>query len=75
MQLTVTMTSFIGATVFSRSEFGQSMGPIFFRIVACSGAESSLLQCTRTTYRNDVFCSRARGAGVRCEGKQRVYLL
>ena len=53
-----------GAQAYSYAYFGQGTGPIQLDNVGCSGAESTLLQCSHLTIINN--CVHAEDAGVRC---------
>ena len=56
----------IDAVAFGNAQFGAGAGPIYLDNVACSGSESSLLDCPRRSF---VSCySWNGGAGVRCQG-------
>ena len=54
------------AVAFGTGQFGGGVGPIYLDNVACSGRESNLLDCPKSSF---VSCySWRRGAGVRCQG-------
>ena len=54
------------AVAYNTRQFGGGAGPIYLDNVACSGSESNLLDCPRSSF---VSCySSRRGAGVRCQG-------
>ena len=56
----------LDAVAYNTGQFGAGAGPIYLDNVACSGTESNLLDCSRSSF---VSChSRHRGAGVRCQG-------
>ena len=55
------------AVVLTTSHFGGGAGPIYLDGVVCSGRESNLMNCSRSSF---VSChSSRRGAGVRCQGR------
>ena len=63
---------------FTDAHFGAGAGPIYLDEVGCSGSESNLLNCSRSSF---VSCyqtyrwgrRRTRGgAGVRCQGKYQM---
>ena len=61
------------AVAFSTAQFGGGAGPIYLDNVACSGRESNLLDCPRSSF---VSChSRRRGAGVRCQGIELMIII
>ena len=54
------------AVAFSSTQFGVGIGPLRLSGVQCSGSESHLIECSRSSY---IACnSWRRGAGVRCQG-------
>ena len=59
---------------FSSAHFGVGTGPIHLDNMGCSGSESSLLDCQRSS---SVSCFRGHieDAGVRCQGMQYIYIL
>ena len=61
------------AVAFGTRQFGTGVGPIYLDNVACSGSESNLLDCSRSSF---VSCpSSRRGAGVRCQGIELMIIL
>ena len=61
------------AVAFGTRQFGGGAGPIYLDNVACSGSESNLLDCPRSSF---VSChSSRRGAGVRCQGIELMIIL
>ena len=61
------------AVAFGTRQFGGGAGPIYLDNVACSGSESTLLDCPRSSF---VSChSSRRGAGVRCQGIELMIIL
>ena len=61
------------AVAFGTRQFGGGAGPIYLDNVACSGSESTLLDCSRSSF---VSCySWRRGAGVRCQGIELMIIL
>ena len=58
------MMIFVGVAVF-QAAFGQGTGPVLLSYVRCTGADSSLLRCSRIgTYLHQ--CSHSQDAGVVC---------
>ena len=56
------------AVAFSNAHFGAGVGPIFFDDVGCSGSESGLVGCSRSS--SVVSCyGHYEDAGVRCQGR------
>ena len=55
------------AVAFSRAHFGAGIGTIYLDNVGCTGSETRLIDCTRST---TVSCSggHSEDAGVRCQG-------
>ena len=55
------------AVAFSSAHFGRGVGPIYLGNVYCSGRESNLTDCSRSSAE---FCYGGHGgdAGVRCQG-------
>ena len=58
----------IGAMAFSNAYFGAGIGTIFLNDVGCTGSETNLTDCTRSS---TVSCisGHSEDAGVRCQGK------
>ena len=58
----------IGAMAFSNAYFGVGTGTIFLDDVGCTGSETNLTDCTRSS---TVTCisGHTEDAGVRCQGK------
>jgi hypothetical protein len=54
------------------SMFGRATGPIWLDDVICSGSESSLLDCARST-QGSSNCDHAEDAGAVCTGKSRAH--
>ena len=54
------------AVAFTTANFGIGSGPVYLNNVACSGSESSLIDCPRSSYASCYYYSG--GAGVRCQG-------
>ena len=50
---------------FTYARFGAGAGPVYLDEVDCSGSESNLFNCSRSSF---VSCWQ-RGAGVRCQGR------
>lgn len=61
----VTITCVAGSVAFTDSLFGNGNGPLVYSNVACSGSETSITQCSKTTY-PDFTCSKNKAAGVKC---------
>ena len=55
------------ATARTNAYFGAGTGPIYLEDVACSGSETSLLQCSSDPLLSG-GCSHSQDAGVECEG-------
>ena len=57
-----------GAVAFSSAHFGAGIGPIYLDDVDCTGSESNLIECSRSS---NVTCTsgHSQDAGVRCQGK------
>ena len=55
------------AVVFTNAHFGRGAGKIYLDGVSCTGHETNLLDCTRSS---SVSCSsgHSEDAGVRCQG-------
>ena len=66
------MLTTIGAEIFTNAHFGEGTGPIAYTNVACSGIESSLLDCD---YSTDVStCTHGDDAGASCQESKSVIL-
>ena len=54
------------AVAYNNSHFGVGTGPIYLEIVACSGSEGKLIDCSHTSI---VSCTNdhTQDAGVRCQ--------
>ena len=57
------------AVALTGARFGAGAGPIYLDEVGCTGSESNLFNCSRSSF---VSC-RQRGAAVRCQGRYEVY--
>jgi len=57
--------SLVGVQVFVSAHFGQGNGPILLDNVACSGSESTLLDCRYGNTTSDD--AHSEDAGVRCQ--------
>ena len=53
-----------GARAYSYAFFGRGSGPILMAYVGCTGIETHLANCTRST----PYCSHYEDAGVHCQG-------
>ena len=62
----LTVPTYLDAQDFSGAHFGAGIGPIHLDTVQCSGSESSLIQCPKSS----VNCTNghSQDAGVRCQG-------
>ena len=58
-------TSLLGVQAFASAHFGQGTGPILLDNVACSGSQSTLLQCSYGTTTSDD--THSEDAGARCQ--------
>ena len=69
MHLTTTAFIFTDAVAFHNGHFGTGSSTIHLRYVGCTGSETMLTNCPRTTsgYCNSV---QSENAGVRCQGMQ-----
>ena len=56
-----------GAVAFSNAHFGPGTGPIYLDNLDCSGNESNLTDCARSSYVS-CYYGHAEDAGVRCQG-------
>ena len=58
------------AVAFSRAHFGAGTGEIYLDNVGCTGSETNLIDCSRSS---TVSCSsgHAEDAGVRCQGLEK----
>ena len=60
----ILITISLGAQAYSYAYFGRGTGPILMAYVGCTGLETHLANCTRST----PYCSHSEDAGVRCPG-------
>ena len=58
-----------GAVAFRSARFGPGNGPVFLDQLACSGTETSVLECTHLIPLGLPTCDHSQDAGVRCVGK------
>ena len=60
-----------GAVAFNAAHFGMGAGPVHFSSVGCTGSESNLINCSRSSF---ISCPGGHSwdAGVRCQG---IYIL
>ena len=59
---------YVAPTATDQARFGEGLGPIWLKNVACSGAEDSLNSCCHTGVGNHE-CGHHEDAGVICRGK------
>ena len=61
------------AVAFSSAHFGAGTGTIYFDEVGCTGSETNLIDCPRSS---SVYCYRGHSedAGVRCQGLERWHI-
>ena len=64
----ILITASLGAQAYSYAYFGRGTGPILMAYVGCTGLETHLANCTRST----PYCSHSEDAGVRCPGASLV---
>ena len=62
-----------GAVAFSRAHFGAGAGSIFLDNVDCSGSESRLIDCSRSSFVS-CYYGHSEDAGVRCQGGFCLYV-
>ena len=62
----------LDAVAYGNAHFGAGVGLIYLNNVGCTGAETSLLQCSYTTASSCTY-AHSEDAGVRCQGN-RVYI-
>ena len=55
------------AVAFSRAHFGAGTGTIYLDNVGCTGSETNLIDCTRSSTVS-CFSGHSEDAGVRCQG-------
>ena len=69
MSTILTMHTFIStdAVAFSRAHFGAGTGTIYLDNVGCTGSETNLIDCTRSSTVS-CFSGHSEDAGVRCQG-------
>ena len=56
-----------GAVAFKTAHFGMGSGPVHFSNVRCTGSESDLINCSRSSFLN-CYGGHSWDAGVRCQG-------
>ena len=56
------------AVAFGNGHFGSGTGTIYFDEVGCTGSETNLTDCTRSSSVS-CFHGHSEDAGVRCQGK------
>ena len=59
------MLSLLGAIAYTSAKFGAGTGPIYYSSVGCSGSETTLSACSKSSGSS---CSHSQDAGVRCFG-------
>ena len=59
----------IDAVAYGNAHFGAGIGMIHLNNVGCTGAETSLLQCSYTSASSCTY-AHSEDAGVRCQGKR-----
>jgi len=57
----------IGAIAFGNAHFGAGVGTIYLNGVGCTGAETSILQCSSSSPLSCTY-GHSEDAGVRCRG-------
>ena len=57
----------LDAVAYGNAHFGAGVGLIYLNNVGCTGAETSLLQCSYTTASSCTY-GHSEDAGVRCQG-------
>ena len=62
----MTDCSLSGAVAFSSAKFGTGSGRIQYRNFACSGSESGLKYCSKSSAGS--YCRHSQDAGIRCQG-------
>ena len=61
------------AVAFGDAHFGPGTGPILLDDLDCNGSESSLIDCSQSSYIS-CYYGHAEDAGVRCQGACSCYL-
>ena len=61
-----------GAVAFRGAQFGRGNGPVFLDQLACSGTETSVLECRRLISLGLPTCDHSQDAGVKCVGKSYI---
>ena len=56
------------AVAFSNARYGTGTGPIHLDSVGCIGSESSLIECSHSSFVS-CFYGHSEDAGVRCQGE------
>ena len=57
---------YIGAIIYSNSEYSDGDGPILYSYVSCYGHEDGLADCGKQGYDDIYSCPRTRLAGLLC---------
>ena len=72
--MSLVISKFADAVAFSNAHFGVGTGSIFLDGLGCTGSESSLLDCSKSS---SVYCyyGHSEDAGVRCSGKSFTLML
>ena len=60
----------LGAQAYSNAHFGRGTGLILMAYLRCTGQETHLANCSRST----PYCSQDKVAGVRCQGTAHIYV-